>query len=199
MQTLALALAVASLACSARYRNRYLGGKSSGPESLADVDLITVTTAGTPAQAKSMDPDVAGRKPAQFSPALPGDIGAERGSGRPAADIQRLGITPIAIALPQPHYPASARAKKLSGTVIIEIIVGETGTVIRTQVLDGEPPFVASALEAVRRWRYQPVIIGGRSVRWRSKVSLHFLLQRDEIILDDSADAPPVQIPDAPQ
>ena len=56
----------------------------------------------------------------------------------------------------QPMYPELARRMKLSGTVKLELIIGPDGKVKSAKVLGGHPLLAESALDAVRRWVYEP-------------------------------------------
>jgi periplasmic protein TonB len=87
-----------------------------------------------------------------------------------------LAIAPVPIDQPQPRYPANARDAGLTGAVVVEILVGVDGRVTQAKVVKGGPPFERATLEAVRRWRYAPVIHRGQPIVWKSTVTVHFEL-----------------------
>lgn len=87
-----------------------------------------------------------------------------------------LAIAPVPIDQPQPRYPANARDAGLTGAVVVEILVGVDGRVTQAKVVRGGPPFERATLEAVRRWRYAPVIHQGRPIVWKSSVTVRFEL-----------------------
>jgi protein TonB len=60
-----------------------------------------------------------------------------------------------------PDYPAEARASGREGQVILKIVVGESGSVEKVELMRGEEPFASAALQAVRRWRYSPALVDG--------------------------------------
>jgi protein TonB len=62
----------------------------------------------------------------------------------------------------EPSYPADARAAGREGLVILKIAIDEGGQVFDIQVLRGEEPFVAAAVQVVRGWRYQPALVESR-------------------------------------
>jgi len=64
----------------------------------------------------------------------------------------------------EPAYPASARASGLAGAVIVEFTIEKTGAVRDVRVLGPFPPFDAAAVEAVKQWRYEPVVLNGERV-----------------------------------
>lgn len=72
-----------------------------------------------------------------------------------------------------PTYPAAAKAGGVEGYVELVYDVAEDGTVQDVDVVAAEPPgvFEAAAVEAVKAWRYKPMVIKGevrRAERVRS-------------------------------
>jgi TonB family protein len=53
-------------------------------------------------------------------------------------------------------YPELARRMSLSGTVKVEVVVAPNGTVKDAKVVGGHPVLASAALEAVRKWRFEP-------------------------------------------
>jgi TonB family protein len=56
----------------------------------------------------------------------------------------------------QPLYPELARKMNISGTVKIEVIVAPNGTVKDARVVGGHPVLANSALDAAKKWRFEP-------------------------------------------
>jgi len=56
----------------------------------------------------------------------------------------------------QAVYPELARKMNLTGTVKVEIVVAANGTVKDAKVVGGHPVLVNAALDAVRKWRFEP-------------------------------------------
>ena len=69
-----------------------------------------------------------------------------------------------ALSLPKPPYPASARAAHLSGTVVVQITIDETGKVISAKVVSGPSQFRAAAVDAARRATFGPTLLVGEPV-----------------------------------
>lgn len=64
-----------------------------------------------------------------------------------------------AVSTPAPDYPPAALRAGESGEVIVEFTVNPDGSVSNARVVRANPPrtFDRAALNAVRRWRFQPV------------------------------------------
>ena len=56
----------------------------------------------------------------------------------------------------EPAYPELARKMHLAGTVKIEVVVSPNGTVKDARVVGGHPVLASSALEAAKKWRFEP-------------------------------------------
>lgn len=57
---------------------------------------------------------------------------------------------------PKPLYPEVAKRMHLSGAVKIEVTITPAGSVKSTKVIGGHPLLVESALDAIKRWKYEP-------------------------------------------
>lgn len=82
----------------------------------------------------------------------PGNGGRNGGTGM--SDAQRL----AGGRMPGPAYPAEARARGQSGTVIVEFVVGENGSVTSAYAKKPSPwPILNErAVSCVRRWKFPP-------------------------------------------
>ena len=78
----------------------------------------------------------------------------------------------------QPLYPSAARALHLSGLVTIKLHVAKNGMVSRAEVVSGHPLLNAAALEAVKRWRYQPFMLNGEAIENDVSVQVRFDMPR---------------------
>ena len=56
----------------------------------------------------------------------------------------------------QAVYPELARKMNLSGTVKVAVVVAPNGTVQEAKVVGGHPVLANAALDAVRKWRFEP-------------------------------------------
>lgn len=103
----------------------------------------------TNGQGPSLAPiEVTRPKPMPF-PTLPGP---------PAAPPSGSEIVAHPLSQPQPVYPERAIEREKEGFVRVRITIGPDGHVSDASVLLAQPPgwFETAALDAVRRWTYQP-------------------------------------------
>lgn len=56
----------------------------------------------------------------------------------------------------QPLYPELARKMKITGTVKIEVTVAPNGSVKEARVVGGHPVLANAALDAAKKWRFEP-------------------------------------------
>ena len=75
-------------------------------------------------------------------------------------------------------YPADAEREAIEGTVLLEAVIGEDGTLsglapVNTIV---DERLVAAAMDAVSQWRYEPARLNGQPVEVRAKLSVAFQL-----------------------
>jgi TonB family protein len=79
-----------------------------------------------------------------------------------------------------PEFPRAAREKGITGWVDVQFVVGPDGAVADANIVGAQPVgiFEQAALDAVRRWRYRPVLQGGQVVSQRTRVRVRFAMQR---------------------
>ena len=61
-----------------------------------------------------------------------------------------------------PVYPDVARSAGVEGDVTMQVYISSDGRVSGIRVLEGPPILARAAVDAVRQWRYQVVVINGR-------------------------------------
>lgn len=78
----------------------------------------------------------------------------------------------------EPVYPPAAVAARLQGIVILEALVDREGLVAEVKVLRSAGPILdRQALDAVRQWRYSPLLRNGQRERFLLTVTLSFSVQ----------------------
>jgi len=75
-----------------------------------------------------------------------------------------------------PTYPDLALRARVSGIVAIEAQVDTRGGVTTVRVISGHPLLEEAAVEAVRQWRYQPLLLSGEPAAFIVTVSVSFTL-----------------------
>ncbi|WP_407696071.1 energy transducer TonB [Sphingobium soli] len=92
-----------------------------------------------------------------------GDLGAQMIAGKP------------------PRYPVESRRKREQGTVVLTLTLGLDGAVENLVVTQSSGFFRLdkAASEAVRGWRWKPVLRSGQPVRVRGVVEIPFILRTD--------------------
>ena len=58
-----------------------------------------------------------------------------------------------------PVYPELARKMNITGSVKIEVVVAPNGTVKDAKIVGGHPVLANAALDAVRKWRFEPATV----------------------------------------
>jgi hypothetical protein len=121
---------------------------------------------------------------AALSPALPPD--------------KTAAPEPKVVHKPSPTYPPEAKADKVEGIFLIDVIIGKDGVIRDARVttsaptlerlkalegrtgaasLEGDERLATAALEAVKQWRYEPTIRDGQAVEARLTVTIRFRLE----------------------
>jgi TonB family protein len=98
-------------------------------------------------------------------------------NGERAYRVGRGVRAPKAISAPDPSYPEAARHEKRQGTVVLALIVDETGKPSTMAVM--RPlgyGFDEEALDAVRTWTFEPATFQGKPVPVGINVEMNFRL-----------------------
>ena len=82
------------------------------------------------------------------------------------------------LAKTMPTYPAEAKAAGIQGLVRLQAIIGKDGSVENLVVLEGDPMLAAAALDAVRKWQYEPTLLNGDPVAVTTVIDVNFTLAR---------------------
>ncbi len=83
-----------------------------------------------------------------------------------ALDAAALAANLKRVRSPPPDYPQSAISQHISGSVTLEYSVDTRGEPRDIHVVEATPPgvFDEAAINAVRRWRYAPMVVNGTAV-----------------------------------
>jgi len=75
-----------------------------------------------------------------------------------------------------PEYPAEAMTKGIQGDVIFKIVVDESGKIVLTEPVEGQPLLVGTSVDALRDYKFRPYLIKGSPTQVESQVGFHFAL-----------------------
>ncbi|HSE16342.1 MAG TPA: TonB family protein [Pyrinomonadaceae bacterium] len=82
-----------------------------------------------------------------------------------------------AISLPKPAYPPIARAAHASGTVVVQVLIDENGSVVSAHAVSGHPLLQAVAVSAARQARFSPTKLSGQPVKVTGVIQYNFVAQ----------------------
>src|SRR5262245_7641528 len=71
---------------------------------------------------------------------------------------------PEAITRVPPSYPAAARDAGVQGTVMVQALVAQDGSVADTRIVKSIPGLDDAAAAAVRQWRFKPAMTRGQPI-----------------------------------
>jgi len=79
---------------------------------------------------------------------------------------------------PYPEYPKSCREARKEGLVIVRYVIGKDGHVNEISILHhaARKEFDESTLEAVRQWRFRPLLIDGEAMEVVHEMTVYFRL-----------------------
>lgn len=128
-----------------------------------------VETRPAPSAAPSAQP--APREASAAPQARPGQEVAKGPVTLPQADAGFLNN-------PKPRYPAISRRLGERGKVLLEVLILTDGSVgeIAVKTSSGFPRLDSAALEAVRRWRFQPARRGTTPIAFRYDLTIDFTI-----------------------
>ncbi len=92
-----------------------------------------------------------------------------------AFDVSELEKRPEAVTQVPPAYPPELRKARIEGSVTLVFILSEEGRVEEPRVENStRPEFEKPALDAIKRWRFQPGMKEGKPVRSYIRIPMRF-------------------------
>jgi periplasmic protein TonB len=95
----------------------------------------------------------------------------------PRAPISGGVLNGKALSLPKPTYPAIAKQAHASGTVVVQVTISESGSVISASAMSGHPLLRAAAVAAARGARFSPTKLSGQPVKVTGVITYNFVAQ----------------------
>jgi TonB family protein len=95
--------------------------------------------------------------------------------------VHRIGggiSAPMILSKVDPRYPPEAKAKRIQGTVVLEAIVLDDGSVqLGETVKSVDPTLDAAARQALEQWKFKPAQREGAGVNVGIKIEINFNLR----------------------
>ncbi len=142
--------------------------------------------AGSTAERPVASTPTAVAPPSSRSPRPAIETAARSGDIPVAATPGPVDAVPVAGNAP-PQYPRVARLRGLEGRVVVTAAVDPLGVVVSSEIAEtsGFAMLDRAALEAVRRWRFEPAQRNGRPVRATISVPIIFTLRAEREMVAD--------------
>jgi periplasmic protein TonB len=131
-------------------------------EAYALTTLLVLASAAAPAQSSATQ-DGNGQTPPMT---LHAPAGPMRVSGGVIAGLLQHKVDPI--------YPEDAKAKGISGAVVLHAIIDQQGKIDKLSVISGPEALRDASLTAVRQWTYNPYMLNGRPRSVETTVTVNF-------------------------
>jgi protein TonB len=105
------------------------------------------------------------------------DLSAEKTVRVPQGGATGEIIAPTLVKKVDPVYPEMARMAGIQGVVLLEATTDEKGDVVKVRVLKSIPELDQAAIDALKQWKYEPLIIEGKPKGVVFTVTVRFALK----------------------
>lgn len=147
----------------------------SKPQIVAPAPVVKLPAPAPQVATTPVPPPVAINAPAVNAPAPPAVFAAPS----PPSTVQGGDLSAQMVSGKPPRYPIESRRKREQGTVVLALTVGTDGTVEAISIArsSGFSRLDDAARDAVRKWRWRPLMQQGQAVRVKGVVEIPFILQ----------------------
>jgi TonB family protein len=90
-----------------------------------------------------------------------------------AAERERIGND----TQPAQSYPLLGQQMRVQGSVVLQALIGTDGVIQNLRVLSGPGILAAAAQQAVREWRFKPIVQNGQPVESQAKITVNFTIK----------------------
>ena len=147
-----------------------------------------VASVPEPVRALPVSEPIAAPKEAEFQVAATTNVLAQ-----PVPDVPLSQPTPVVVAPPtivkaqaryrynpEPEYPLQAKRRRQQGLVLLTVLLDINGLPAKIEVKESSnfPVLDAAAIEAVRKWKFEPAMFDKQSVQAEVEVPVRFKLTR---------------------
>lgn len=77
----------------------------------------------------------------------------------------------------QPSYPLLTQHMNVQGSVVLQALIGADGVVENMRVLSGPGILASAAQQAVREWRFKPIVQNGQAVESKATITVNFTIK----------------------
>jgi protein TonB len=95
----------------------------------------------------------------------------------PSTPVKSVVISPKLLASTPPIYPPMAKQSNIQGDVVVVVNIDATGQVGEMAVTSGPEILRRAAVDAVRKWKYQPATSNGKPVSSQMSVKVEFRIR----------------------
>ncbi len=82
--------------------------------------------------------------------------------------------------VPQASYPLLAQHMNVQGSVVLQAVIGPDGIIQTLHVVSGPAILSTAAQQAVREWRFKPVMQNGAPVETKARITVNFTIKVGE-------------------
>ncbi len=97
-------------------------------------------------------------------------------SSKPTGPVAVGSLLPYVEKQSAPIYPPAARTMRATGVVRVEVTVDESGNVSEIKSSSGPTLLQGSAKDAIRKWKFRPIVVEGQAVQATGFINFNFSL-----------------------
>ncbi len=75
------------------------------------------------------------------------------------------------------NYPLLGQQMRVQGSVVLQALIGTDGVIENLRVLTGPSILASAAEQAVREWRFKPIVQNGQPVESQAKITVNFTIK----------------------
>ncbi len=73
-----------------------------------------------------------------------------------------------------PIYPPDAKRRHLTGTVVLQVVIGKDGRIAKIKQISGPDELASAAMTAVQQWVYRPFMLQGKPLEVDTQLTFNF-------------------------
>ncbi|MCK4942068.1 MAG: energy transducer TonB [Candidatus Aminicenantes bacterium] len=159
-----------------------ISGKVSNLESIKTTHSLLSQSAMVAIKQWKYTPGIVSGKPTPVPLTVLVNFILEKTSRQPVLGSVRFSIDSTRLRLIKrvaPVYPIGALKKNIQGKVIIMAFIDKNGYISHTKVFKGNPILARASVAAMKQWRFEPYILGGKRQSILFTVTVDFNLERE--------------------